>query len=318
MAPSKSESCLEKLGQSLHQRSRQLLRTSVKTNHNRIVTCGCIALLFFVLTWLGLLWRETLNGSSATLLNLGFLYLGLDRFWQHRHQLTAEAPPDEERITGYLLIFGSAACFPFFLTSSSLQAALCMLILLGIAVCNWGITAIQKHPLATALILISAYPDLTFLVNSIRKTLTGDQLERVMAWLTSIAFSLIGQPVSVQGPLLSLSQNLDPHKAVEVASGCSGFDMAFPIAGFAFMMGLYLKQTWQKTALLIVIGIILALVFNIPRIMLLAYAVVYWSKSSFEFWHGPIGGQIFAGILFTVYYYAAMAIINHKAQKNEP
>ncbi len=309
------EFSLVRIREQLARRSRTLIKTASKTNHNRIITCGVLVLLFFLPTWLGFIWHDTLKGASTPLLNLGFLYLGLDIFWRHRQTLAADPPPDEERVTGYLLILGSAACFPFFLSSSSLQAVLCMLILLGIAICNWGITAIQKLPLATLMILFSVYPSLDFLGFSVRRTLTGDQLERVMAWLTSIAFSLIGQPVSVQGPLLSLSQNLDPQKAVEVASGCSGFDMAFPIAGFAFMMGLYLKQTWQKTALLIVIGIVLALVFNIPRIMLLAYAVVYWGKSSFEFWHGPIGGQIFAGILFTVYYYAAMAIINHKPKK---
>jgi len=292
-----------------------LVKTALKTNHNRIISCGVLVLLFFLLTWLSILWRTTLAGLATPILNFGFLYLGLDIFWQKRKILAKESVTDEERILGYLLILGSAACFPFFLESASLQAALCIMIVLGIAICNWGIAILQKNPLALALVLFAIYPDLAFLGLTVRNALTGDQLERVMAWLASIAFSVIGQPVSVQGPLLSLSQNLDPQKAVEVASGCSGFDMAFPIAGFAFMMGLYLKQTWQKTALLMVIGIVLALIFNIPRIMLLAYAVVYWGKSSFEFWHGPIGGQIFAGTLFTIYYYAAMAIIDRKPKQ---
>jgi len=317
VAPSKSESCLEKLGRSLHQRSRMLIKIALRTNHNRIMAGGIIVLLFFLPTWLGLIWQETLKGSSTTLLNFGFLYLGLDRFWKQRQTLAATPPPDEERILGYFLIVASAACFPFLLASSSLQALLCMIILLGIVVSNWGITAVQSYPLAIALILVSFYPDLTFLTNTIRKTLTGNQLESLMAWLASIALAIIGQPVSVAGPLLSLSLEMDPNKAVEVASGCSGFDMALPIAGFAFMMGLYLKQSWQKTTALIAIGVAFALSFNVPRIMLLAFAVVYWGKESFEFWHGPIGGQIFAGILFTVYYYAAMAIINRKPKKVE-
>lgn len=136
-----------------------------------------------------------------------------------------------------------------------------------------------------------------------------------MAWLGGNALSMIGQPVSVQGPFLSLSSTMNPEKAVEVASGCSGFDMAFPIAGFAFIMGMFFKQSWRKTFALMAIGVVLALAFNVPRIMLLAFAVVYWGKDSFEFWHGPIGGQIFSMIMLTAYYYIAMAIINYKPKR---
>ncbi len=306
---------IKNLSRLVTQRFWILIQTALKTNHNRIITCGILVILCFLPTWLGFIWRDTLKGSSAILLNFGFLYLGLDIFWKQRRAFAADLPPYEERILGYFLILGSAACFPFFIASSSLRAMLCMMILVGIAVSNVGISAMQQFPLATSLILISVYPDLTFLVNTIRKTLTGDQLERAMAWLVSVALGIIGQPVSVQGALLSLSPNLDPQKAVEVASGCSGFDMAFPIAGFAFMLGFYLKQSWQKIGALIGVGVGLALVFNVPRIMLLAFAVVYWGKGSFEFWHGPIGGQIFAAVLFTLYYYAAMAIIHHKPRK---
>lgn len=312
MAQSNSKTRLELLGRKLGKRSLALFKTACRTNHNRIVACGVLVLLLFLPTWSSVVWQSILKGDSGFLLNAGFLYLGLDRLWRNRHQLMAEPATEEERFLGYFLIFGGAACFPLCLSSISLQALIVMVILLGIAICNWGIAVIQKHPLALALILISIYPDLGFLGNTIRKTLTGKQLESLMAWLAGLSFAAIGQPVTVEGQFLSLSTSIDPKKAVEVASGCSGFDMAFPIAGFAFIMGLYFKQTWKKTLALITIGVSLALIFNVPRIMLLAVAVVYWGKESFDFWHGPIGGQIFSTIMLTVYYYIAMAIIDQQ------
>lgn len=38
--------------------------------------------------------------------------------------------------------------------------------------------------------------------------------------------------------------------------------------------------------MMMVVGAGLALVFNIPRIMLLTLASVYWGKERFNFWHG--------------------------------
>ena len=56
------------------------------------------------------------------------------------------------------------------------------------------------------------------------------------------------------------------------------------------------------------IGIVLALAFNVPRIVLMTLAVVYWGKDAFEFWHGAWGGQIFSdrdNHLLSNYYVAA-------------
>lgn len=315
MSHSNSKSWFRRFRYRLSQRSRILTQTAICTNHNRIVTVGILILLWYLPFWIGSLAHGILIGVSTPVLNIGFLYLGVDILWRQRQNLIAETIYDDERLLGYLLIMGSVVYFPFCLSSLSLQALLCMTILLGIAICNWGTAAVRKYPLAIALILISVYPSLDFLSYAVRTTLADGQLERLMAWLGGIALSWIGQPVFVQDTLLSLSTNFDPQKAVEVAAGCSGFDMAFSIAGFAFMMGLYLKQSWQKTLILIAIGVALALAFNVPRIMLMTLAIVYWGKDAFEFWHGPIGGQIFAGVLFTVYYYLAMALIHWKPGK---
>ena len=54
------------------------------------------------------------------------------------------------------------------------------------------------------------------------------------------------------------------------------------------------------------IGIVLALAFNVPRIVLMTLAVVYWGKDAFEFWYGAWGGQIFSAIVMTTYYQIIM------------
>jgi exosortase/archaeosortase family protein len=64
----------------------------------------------------------------------------------------------------------------------------------------------------------------------------------------------------------------------------------------------------------IVIGVVASFIFNVPRVMLLAIASVYWGHGAFEFWHGPWGGQLFSGILFMVYYYLVMWLANRQSQ----
>jgi hypothetical protein len=51
-------------------------------------------------------------------------------------------------------------------------------------------------------------------------------------------------------------------------------------------------------------------------VMLLAIASVYWGKASFEFWHGPIGGQMFAMVLFTIFHYMVMYVVGRSGQKS--
>jgi exosortase/archaeosortase family protein len=315
VAQDKSVSRLETIGRKLGQRSRSLLKTVNRSAHNRIVAFGILVLLCFLPTWLSVVWQTIPGNSSAFLLNLGFLYLGVDTFWKHRQQLADEPATEDEKVLGYCLIIGGATCFLICFSSVSLKALICMVILLGIAICNWGIAVLQKYPLAIVLIFISVYPNLVYVANTLRETLTGKTLESFMAWMSGMGFLAFGQPVSINGPYLALTSTMDPQKAVEVASGCSGFDMAYPIAGLAFIMGMYFKQTWKKIFALMVIGVVLALAFNVPRIMLLAIAVVYWGKESFDFWHGPIGGQIFSTIMLTLYYYIAMAVIDQKPKQ---
>jgi exosortase/archaeosortase family protein len=293
-----------------------LIHLSIQSNHNRIVTLGLLVIILFYLpSWLGILWGDTLHTSSTPILNLGFLYLAIHMLWQARHHLSTFQATEEDQLIGHMLILGSSALFPFCLSTLSLQAVICMLILIGIAWSTWGVIFFRNYALASLLILISVYPSLTFLSNLLRHFFTRDGLEQVMAWVSSLTLQAFGQPAVAQGTLLSLSETFNPGKSVEVGSACSGFDMAFTLAGTGLILGLFLKQRWPAICLMMISGVMLALVLNIPRIMLLAFAVVYWGKDSFEFWHGPIGGQIFAALLFTIYYYLVMWVIDWKPGK---
>jgi exosortase/archaeosortase family protein len=136
-------------------------------------------------------------------------------------------------------------------------------------------------------------------------------LERFMAWGGSLGLLAIGQPAVLQGTTISL-----PGGTVDVQWGCNGFDMAVTMGVASLVLGLFLKQNAPKVIGMVAVGMMLALLFNVPRIMLLAMSAAYWGKASFNFWHGIWGGQIFSTILFTIYYYVVMAFVKRHPTKS--
>jgi exosortase len=292
----------------LQDKIQSLLKLGVKTTHTRIIACGILVGLFYLPVWLGMLWHSIVGGGSSLVLNLGGIYLGLEMLWQQRGQLKQLEVTDEERFLGHAIVLGSAAIFSFCLSSISLQALLVMLILIGIACSIWGFSFFKANWLPALLILIGVYPDLMFLANQLRVILTADTLERFMTWCSSVTLQVMGYPAVAEGAILAL-----PTGKVQVASGCSGADMAFVLGGCSILLGLFMHWRLPKIIFMVVAGILLALVLNIPRIVLLTFAEVYWGRQSFEFWHGTWGGQIFSGIMFTAYYYLAMGIGDRKA-----
>ena len=289
----------------------QLAQLSIRTPHHQIVTFGLLMGLLYLPELLRELGKATLSGSTNLFFNFGFLYLGVDRLWRNRTSLTKVLPADEERLTGYLIIFGSAALMPFCLSSISLRALLWAGILLGIAYSSWGVAFFKTYYLSSALILLSFYPNWIYVLAEVwRLTTPPEYLEKLMAWAGGVALQAIGQPAIVKGIIIEL-----PTGAVQVGYGCNGFEMAMDIGAASLLLGLWYKQSRLNIVAMVVVGVMLALIFNIPRIMLLTIASVYWGKDSFEFWHGPWGGQIFSTILFTVYYYAVMWIVEQQPVK---
>ena len=297
--------------QKIQQGVVRLAQFSLSTPHHRIVTFGLLMGLLYLPDWLKVAVEVSLHGSSNMIFNLGFFYLGFDHLWKHRASLTRLIATDEERLTGYLIIFGSAALFAVSFSSISLKALLWVVILIAIAYSSWGVRFFKQYALQSVLILVSLYPDWTYALREVWKTVTPvHYLENLMAWAGSLALQAIGQPAIAKEFIIEL-----PSGAVQIGFVCNGFEMAVTMAGASLLMGLWFKQSRLNIVAMMGVGVMLALIFNIPRIVLLTFAAVYWGKASFEFWHGAWGGQIFATILFTVYYYAVMWIMQKQRAK---
>lgn len=287
---------------------RGLVVQSNQSTRHRVALLGFIAMIFYLPTWLGFMWSMTLSGSSYPLLNFACLFLGLQVVLRHSKRAEKLEPSSEDVYLGALAIVGCCILFFISLSSASLQAISSAGILVGILLSLYGGSIFACYPLKLTLFLVSLYPNLGFPLNSIRQLLVGDLFERISAVSGGWALNLIGQEPTVEGIFIHLGDG-----AVKVDPGCTGFDMAIAIAGLVMLLGFYLKLRWTKTVLLVAIGVGLSLLLNIPRIMILANASVYWGEDSFYFWHNSWGGQIFSGILFTIYYYIAMPIIGDDA-----
>ncbi len=288
-----------------HQQIKNLLTKYLSTYHGRFLALGLIAVLIYLPTYLFIFWRTTfIDGKSTVILNLGSLYLGIAQLWQHRSQLSQQLPHEDERFVGHFLISCGALSLPFCLESASLQAFVMILVLGGVLYSSFGMQVFKSFPLSCGMLFAAIYPDWAFLSNYIFHFFTGSNfLENIMATIGRDALIMIGQTAIAEGPYIKLKSG-----SVLIGSGCTGFDMAFSIAGLSFLLGLWMQQSWKRIIIGMFFGTVLAFVLNIPRIMLLTFAAVYWGDKSFEFWHGGWGGQIFSGILFTIYYYILMSI----------
>lgn len=296
--------------QKVRQTINYLLHQSVKTPHNLIVACGLLVGLCYLPFWLADLVIGTLHGA-ASLLMVAAIGLGLYQLWCNRHHLAKLNASDADEWLGHIIVVGGALLSPFCFFTEWSQRLIWILILVGIACSSWGMQFFQRYPIPTFLIGMGLFPQPTVVGKAIWETFTPPQmLERFMAWSGSLGLQAIGQSATVTNTIISL-----PGGAVDVAWGCSGFDMATIIAVASLVLALFLKQPLPKVIVLMMFGVILALLANIPRIMLMAMAEVYWGKAAFEFWHGFWGGQIFSTILFTIYYYVVMAVVKQRSLK---
>ncbi|MGI0484484.1 cyanoexosortase C [Pantanalinema rosaneae CENA516] len=291
--------------------ARQFLQTHLKTTHGRFVLCGLLVGLSYLPVWLGGLTVSASQGSAGLPLILAVVFLGFHELWKQRQALAQTTAAEEDQLLGHILILSGVILFPFCRSVIWPQALIWLLVLAGIACSSWGVSFFRKYPLPILLIALSVYPKPGVMARILWQTFTPPNLlENLMANAGVHALRAIGQPATVIENVVSL-----PAGAVKVDWGCNGFNMAFTMAAAGLIMGLFLKQSWLKIIGFIVVGIVLSLLFNVPRIMLLAIASVYWGEVSFKFWHGPWGGQMFAGVLFTVYYYAIMWIVNRSTKK---
>jgi exosortase len=287
----------------------RLWARSMRDRHSQIVAIGLLFILAYLPTWGGIIWHGIVSGASDSVLNFGLIFLGLQTIHSQRAKLR-ELPSvgGDDRFLGYGLMLAGIITFIFFhsiTASPSFQALAVILILLGIAGATWGLGFFQCFPFSTLYLLISVYPATSFIAIRICRFFTSDDmLEQVMAYFGSIGLNVIGYKAIAEAALVKL-----PEGAVLVAPGCSGFDMAYTLVGCSFLFGVFMRVSWKRILALVIMGWTIAMVFNVPRIMLLSLASVYWGKASFDFWHGPIGGQIFSAVMFTIYYYVAMWLV---------
>ncbi|BAU14820.1 hypothetical protein LEP3755_53730 [Leptolyngbya sp. NIES-3755] len=296
--------------QTFQRRCIRQMSNALKTRHRQLVVLGLLVVLYYFPTWLRTLVLSVPKGSSNFLVNSAMLALVGRQLWERRHALRTATIVPEERQIGHLLILGGITSFLIYHGSIMAQVVSCSIVLAGIAASSWGFEFFRSNVLVVLLVLPILHPNLERVARLIWEGLTSPQnLPEWMAWGGGLILRSIGQSVTIKQQFLIL-----PTHVVEVASGCDGLNMAFAVGAMGLLMGLWFKSSWKMILLLMGTGVGLALVFNLPRIALMTFAATYWGQAAFEFWHGPIGGQIFSTVLLTVYYYWTMFLLERSAQ----
>lgn len=306
---------LKKYVVNFSQWSSACLRLALASWHGRMVLLGLTAGLAYLIVWAPRVVTRAAQGSAGAPLVVGCLAVGLYQLWSNRQAIAQLEPTEGDRAMGYLMIFGGVLLFPFCRFDVWPQAMLWVVILAGIAVSSWGPSFFLKYRLPVMMALLTAYPQPAVFARTVWRVFTPvDWLERVMAQAGAFGLRLIGQPAFADMHFV----RLPPDGSVAVGEPCNGFSMALTIAATGLIMGILYNQKWYKVLIMMAVGVILAMLFNIPRIMILALAAVYWGQASFDFWHSTWGAQIFSGVLFTVYYYAVMAVIKKRPKRSQP
>jgi exosortase/archaeosortase family protein len=286
--------------------AKSVVKTSLKSNHNRLVTLG-LALVGLVYLPIRLVEFGTRAiHSSATLLMMGLAILGCYFLWRQWGQLrTLEASP-EDRWIGQSLTVIAIALFPFAWATNWTPTIISVTILLGVAYSYWGVAFLRRSALGIFLVVAGLLPNPSALLKNILAALMPPLwLEHLSAHSGYWALRLMGQPVEIDGHFLKLAGT-----AVEVAWGCTPFNMAAQVVIAGWVAGLCFKLSRSRLTEIILWGLGLSWLTNMPRLAVLVLAKAYWGESSFNFWHDGWGGQIFMGSLFTVYYYLVMWIVN--------
>ena len=287
------------------------LKDLIKTNHGRIVLLGLFIGLIYFPVWVYDLVLRSIKGSTGLALISCAALMALVPLWKNRQYLTQLSASEEDQAIGHLLILGSVAIFPFFRSEMWAQALIWLFILIGITLSTWGAAFFAKYPLTTFLLPLTVYTRPGIIAQGTwRFVMPPNFLENIMAAASVKVLQLMGQAAVAQGRFITMPTG----GAVEVAWRCNGFNMAVAMAVTGLLLGIFFKRTRSQIARLMLVGAVVGLVFNVPRVMLMAMAHAYWGEWWFDFWHGSWGAQIFVGVLFTVYYYMAMAMLNRQKQ----
>jgi exosortase len=294
-----------------NQRLHCEVKSLLATHHGRLLALATLAGLIYLPTWLAAQWRSLLSGGSSLMMNAALLWLGFKQLWHNRQGLQQLRASKDDRLGGHLLIVGGAIWLPFIRHSVSMQALVWLLIVIGVAWSSFGLSFFRKYLGTCFLLLLGMYPSMLFVVNVVLFSLMPPVwITGPVAFVSSQALNLIGKTSSAIGNSVILD-----GQSVLVAPACSGIDMALSLAFLCLILGIMLQFSPRRIGAAMLAGVVIAMVFNIPRVMLMVIAIVYWGQESFDFWHGPWGGQIFATIMFTVAYYAIAPIYDFNKQR---
>jgi len=284
------------------------LQVALKTNHGRLVLLGLTAGLVYFPMWFEYLFSRAFRGKIGWFLVISMLFLAGLEIWSKRKSSSNNIASEEDRLLGHMLIISGVGLFPFCRFALWPQAVLWLLILTGIAMSTWGLGIFSRFLTPTFFIGLTVYPRIGLISRFAWELITPPQfLEKTMAWGSALAMRLVGFSAAQEGVFITF-----PEGAVEVGWGCNGLDMAITIAAAGLFMGLLYKQKRSQMVWLIAVAVAVTLLANIPRLMIVTVAHVYWGEGWFKFWHGFWGGQIFSGILFTIYYYVVEALTSQK------
>ena len=276
------------------------------THHGRIVLAGLLVGLIYFPAWLRDLIVRSMGGSTGLVLILSAVALGILPLWRGREELQQMVASESDRYTGCLLVLGGVALFPFFRTVLWAQALIWLFVLIGIVLALWGISFVTRYPLTAFLMPLTVYTRPGVIAQGAWQfAMPPFLLENGMAAVSTQALQWMGQPATATGRFIAM-----PSATVEVAWRCNGFNMAVAMAVTGLLLGVFFKRSRRQIAGLMVMGAVVGLAFNVPRIVLIVMAAAYWGDRWFNFWHGSWGAQLFVGLLFTVYYYVAMAVIS--------
>ncbi|MEM9776487.1 MAG: cyanoexosortase C [Chloroflexota bacterium] len=289
-----------------------LTTSTTKTVHGWLVLGGLLIGLLYFPYWFGYLFQRALQGKTAWFLIACMLVLAFSEIIGKRRQLKKLAASAEDRFLGHSLIVSGIILFPFCRFAIWPQSLVWLMILAGIICSSWGVGFFYQFKFPAFLLGLTVYPRLGIVSRAAWEFfIPPNFLENTMAGISAWALRLVGWSAVADGQFISF-----PEGAVEVGWGCNGLDMAITMMLAGLLMGIFFQQSRTQIVRLEVFAFSLALIANIPRLMVVTIAYVYWGKDWFRFWHGFWGGQIFVGILFTLYYYAVMALISRQNQKS--
>lgn len=291
-------------------------KVSSKTTHGRILLCGFGVGLVYLYNWLKSIFVFTfISGAIFQLVAVGAIGLGGTQLWRERKKIKHLVATHTARKWGHFLIFLGIGLFPFCLGRMWSQALIWTLIWGSMTFSNWGWKFFERYWSSIGLILIGIYPSfLLSLFKYLWKLATPPEaFEQITAWVSGSILKLLGFPVVFHDVHIFL-----PTGGVKVYESCTGFEMVISITFLSILIGVGFQMRWISILLLSSMAPLLAMGMNFLRVVLMTLAAAYWDDSVFEFLHGVWGGQVFAGTLFTIYYYLIVWMLSIKSPLKQP